>query len=279
MSYKSAGFILKSFPSPGIVVVSLNRGPVNAFHQPFWEELGETFRDIGKDGEIRVIVLNSSFPKYFTAGLDLVATAPSADVGSLDPARMARIYRDHILHFQSCISAIEETPQPVIGAVHGIAFGLAIDILSACDIRYAATSSLFSIKEIDVGLAADIGTLSRIPKITGNQSAIKELAYTARNFGADEAEKVGFVSKVIPGGREEVLKAALDTAALISSKSPIAVVGTKHLLLHARDHSVRQNLEYTATWNGVNLQTQDLTDAFKTFKTKRPPTFQALPKL
>ncbi|KAF8519165.1 ClpP/crotonase [Gautieria morchelliformis] len=264
-------FVRISRPMPGIALVSLDR---------FWEELGQTFQEIGKDGDIRAIVLASSSPKYFTAGLDLTAGIPAENSGGItDPSRKARELRDHILQFQSCISAIEETPQPVIAAVHGVAFGLAIDIISACDIRYAATSTVFSIKEVDVGLAADIGTLARIPKITGNQSGVREFAYTARNFGPDEAEKMGFVSKVVSGGRDEVISAALETAALIASKSPIAVTGTKHLLLHARDHSVRQNLEYTATWNAVNLQSSDLTEAFHSFKTKRQPMFKGLPKL
>lgn len=96
--------------------------------------------------------------------------------------------------------------------------------------------SSFSGQEVDVGLAADIGTLARLPKVVGNQSMARELAYTARNFSAAEAEKMGLVSKVVPGGRDEVVNAALETASVIASKSPIAVVGTKHLLLHARDH-------------------------------------------
>ena len=91
--------------------------------------------------------------------------------------------------------------------------------------------------EVDVGLAADIGTLARLPKIAGNHSLVHELAYTAREFGADEAARMGLVSRVVPGGRDEVLAAALETAGVIARKSPIAVVGTKRVLLHARDHS------------------------------------------
>lgn len=92
-------------------------------------------------------------------------------------------------------------------------------------------------QEVDVGLAADIGTLARFPKIVGNESAVRELAYTARNFDAREAEKIGFVSRVVEGSRDEVLVAALQVAKQIASKSPIPVTGTKHLLLHSRDHS------------------------------------------
>ena len=93
------------------------------------------------------------------------------------------------------------------------------------------------VQEVDVGLAADIGTLARVPKVTGNQSFVNELAFTARNFSATEAERCGLVSRVVPGGRDEVLAAALETARLIAEKSPVAVLGTKRLLLHARDHT------------------------------------------
>ncbi|KAG8981483.1 hypothetical protein FRB93_008663 [Tulasnella sp. JGI-2019a] len=109
-------------------------------------------------------------------------------------------------------------------------------------------------QEVDIGMAADIGTLARISKIVGNESAVRELALTARSFSAAEAQNIGFVSKVVKGGRDEVLAAAIGTAKLIASKSPIATLGTKHLLLHARDHTVRDNLEYTATWNSLMLQ-------------------------
>jgi Delta3,5-Delta2,4-dienoyl-CoA isomerase len=93
-------------------------------------------------------------------------------------------------------------------------------------------------QEVDVGLAADVGTLARLPKITGNESKIRELAYTARDFDAREAEKLGFLSNVVEGSRDQVLAAVLDVAKQIAEKSPIAVSGTKQLLLHARDHSL-----------------------------------------
>jgi delta(3,5)-delta(2,4)-dienoyl-CoA isomerase len=93
------------------------------------------------------------------------------------------------------------------------------------------------VQEVDVGLAADIGTLARLPKIVGNESLVRELAFSARNFGAVEAQKLGFVSRVVEGSRDEVVAAALDLAKLIATKGPIPVVGTKEILLHARDHS------------------------------------------
>ena len=91
-------------------------------------------------------------------------------------------------------------------------------------------------QEVDIGLAPDIGSLAFLPKITGNQSLLRELTYTARSFSAAEADKLGLVSKVVPGGRDEVVHEALELAKFIAAKSPIAVTGSKHLITHARDH-------------------------------------------
>ncbi|CAE6458952.1 unnamed protein product, partial [Rhizoctonia solani] len=134
-----------------VLLVELNRGPVNAFNQPFWEELGSTFDKISRDGTVRAVVISSTNPKIFTAGLDLSDTGSLANKDNLDPARQAMKLRDHILFFQSCVSAIERCAQPVIAAVNGIAYGLAIDILCACDVRYSSSKTRFSIKEVDVG--------------------------------------------------------------------------------------------------------------------------------
>jgi Delta3,5-Delta2,4-dienoyl-CoA isomerase len=109
---------------------------------------------------------------------------------------------------------------------------------------------------VDVGLAADIGTLARTPKITASASHLRELAYTARAFGAAEALRLGLVSRVVDGGREQVRDAALDVACVIAAKSPVAVAGTKRLLLHARDHPVGESLEYTSVWNAAMLQAE-----------------------
>lgn len=108
---------------------------------------------------------------------------------------------------------------------------------------------------MDIGLAADVGSLAYLPKITGNQSLLRELAYTARNFTAVEAEKLGLVSRVVQGGRDEVVQAALELAKTIVKKSPIAVSGTKRLVSHARDHSIGENLAYTQSWSAHALMT------------------------
>lgn len=95
-------------------------------------------------------------------------------------------------------------------------------------------------KEVDIGLAADIGTLSRLPKIVGSTSWVKEVSLSARMFGADEALAVGFVSRVLEN-KAKAIETAKEMATLIASKSPVAVQGTKNILNHARDNSVAES--------------------------------------
>ncbi|GJE89233.1 ClpP/crotonase [Phanerochaete sordida] len=270
-------FIKVSEPEPHVLLVELSRGPVNAFHEPFWREFGRVFNDISNDPSVRAVVLASSLPKLFSGGLDFGGMS-SLDAFDKDPGRKALQIREQIAQFQDAIAAPERCPVPVVAAIHGVAYGLAIDIVSACDVRYAAENVRFSVKEVDIGLAADIGTLARLPKITGNQSFVRELAFTGRDFTAAEALQMGLVSKVVSGGRDQVVAAALQTAKLIASKSPIAVLGTKRVLLHARDNTVQSNLEYVATWNSAMLQSSDTPSALKGAMEKKPATFPNLGK-
>ena len=266
---------------------------MNAFTTEFWIEYGKLLDSLIHDGyDIRAVVLSSVLPKVFTAGIDCTyfpqpydihihepdSAVTDFDNGSLgsgeDSARMAFQTRKIIDEFHRIVTAPQRAPFPVITALHGHVIGLGVDLIAACDIRYAASNTSFSIKvcsrdifvlstsssifwqEIDIGVAPHIGTLAFLPKITGNDSLVRELTYTARPFSAIEAEKLGLVSKVVEGGRDEVIKAALELAKLIATKSPVAVASSKHLISHSRDHSVPENLSYTSVWNSSSLMTK-----------------------
>ena len=105
-----------------------------------------------------------------------------------------------------------------------------------------------------------MGTLQRLPKVIGSDSLVRELCYTARKMFADEALSAGLVSKVL-SDKESLIKAALDAAILIASKSPVAVQGTKHNLNYSRDHSIGEGLDYMVTWNAAHLQSEDVRTA------------------
>ncbi|GLB45550.1 putative enoyl-CoA hydratase/isomerase [Lyophyllum shimeji] len=272
-----------SEPSPHVFHVELSRAPVNAFSSEYWREYGKLFETLAEahasGTDIRAVVLSSAFPKIFTAGLDLTSAAglgAATSDTSQDSARASLAMRKVIHEFQQAIGAPERCPFPVIVAVHGPVIGLGVDLISACDIRYAASNASFSIKEVDIGLAPDIGTLAHLPKITGNLSLVRELTYTGRSFSAAEAETLGLVSKVVEGGRDAVVAAALELGKVIAAKSPVAVAGAKHLITHARDHSVAENLAYTAAWNAAALMTMDISENMRAMGAKERPKFTAL---
>ncbi len=184
-----------------------------------------------------------------------------------DAARKAYDLQHHIAELQDVFTVMERCPQPVITCIHGPCVGGGIDLILASDIRLAAKDAWFTIKEVDIGLAADVGTLQRIEKCTGNASLVRELAYTARKFDAEEALRFGMVSKVL-NTREELEAYAMDLATQISKKSPVGVFGTKVNLLYSRDHSVKQSLEYMQAWNSIMLQTEDVGKAAMASLTK-----------
>ncbi|CAP92653.1 Delta(3,5)-Delta(2,4)-dienoyl-CoA isomerase [Penicillium chrysogenum] len=282
MGNYSFNYFTVQFPADHQYVahVEINRPErLNAFIEVMWENMAQIFNKLSSDPEVRAIVLSGAGAKAFTAGLDvkaasegLLSTDPDANT---DPARKAAVFRRHISAFQDCITAVERCEKPVVVALHGFSLGLGIDLSTATDVRLCSRDTRFGVKEVDIGLAADIGTLSRLPKVVGNYGWVKEVALTAREFDAEEALRVGFVNAVY-NNREATIAAALKLASLMASKSPVAVQGTKEILNFSRDHSVQDGLRYTSVWNSAALQTQDISAALLSGLQRRTPTFEKL---
>jgi Delta3,5-Delta2,4-dienoyl-CoA isomerase len=213
------------------------------------------------------------------AGLDVQEASGGSGALSntkfADPSRRAASLRRHILDLQDVISTVAKCEKPVIALMHGYSYGLAIDLSSACDIRICTRDTKFCVKEVDIGLAADVGTLSRLPKVMGLTSFAKEVALTARPFSAEEAFQNNFVSRVV-GNKDELIQEGYRLAQLIASKSPIAVQGTKNILNAAWGRTVEDNLNYTAVWNMGMLQSTDTERAMLSGLQKRQPKFEKL---
>ncbi|KAK3578485.1 hypothetical protein CHS0354_007738 [Potamilus streckersoni] len=249
----------------------------NAMNKAFFSEIRQCFDSLAVDGQCRAIVLSGS-GTLFTAGLDLMDLGhimALMDDPDTDMGRKALKIRQLLVEWQQSFTAPEKCLKPVIAAVHGACIGGGIDLISACDIRYCSQDAWFVIKEIDLGLAADLGTLQRFPKVIGNDSLARELAYTARPFYADEAKQMGFVSRVFQD-KDLLIEGALETASLIASKSPIAVTGTKASLVYSRDHTVEEGLNHIGVWNQGMLQSKDLTNAAVALMEKKTPKFSKL---
>ncbi|XP_029427191.1 delta(3,5)-Delta(2,4)-dienoyl-CoA isomerase, mitochondrial isoform X2 [Rhinatrema bivittatum] len=238
--------------------VELNRPEkMNAMNKAFWREMVECFNKIAEDSECNVVVVSGA-GRVFTAGIDLMDMAGDVlQAEGDDVARKAWNLRKKITEYQETFTVIEKCSKPVIAAVHGACIGAGVDMISACDIRYCTQDAWFQVKEVDIGLAADVGTLQRLPRIIGSQSLVNELAFTSRKMMSDEARSCGLVSRVFPD-KESMLQGAMELASEIAGKSPVAVQGTKINLVYSRDHSVQEGLRYMATWNMSMLQTEDI---------------------
>jgi delta(3,5)-delta(2,4)-dienoyl-CoA isomerase len=194
-----------------------------------------------------------------------------------DPSRKATSLRRHIYELQDVISTVARCEKPTIALVHGYTYGLGIDLSSACDIRFCAADTKFCVKEVDIGLAADVGTLSRLPKVVGGVTSwVKDICFSARPFSADEAFQNNFVSKVVKGGKSDLINEGLEYAKYLASKSPVAVQGTKNILDAAWGRTVEDNLNYTAVWNAAMLQSSDVSKAMLSGLHKKTPTFEKL---
>jgi delta(3,5)-delta(2,4)-dienoyl-CoA isomerase len=163
----------------------------------------------------------------------------------------------------------------VICVLHGISIGLAIDVACCADIRLCASKTRFAVKEVDIGMAADIGTLARLPKIVGSTSWVKDVCMTARDFSAQEALTQGFVSGVHED-KAAAVQAGLAMAASMAEKSPVAVQGTKELLNYGREHGTADSLRYTTVWNSAMVQSEDFAKGMMSGLKRTKPRFEKL---
>lgn len=255
-----------------IAQVVINRPErANALNQKAWEEMKTIFEELDENDEVRVIILSGN-GKHFCAGIDLELLMNVAQFSQKCEGRKREQLRKKVLELQAPINAIEQCSKPVLAAIHGGCIGGGVDIVSACDMRYCTDDAYFTIKEIDMGMVADLGTLQRLPKIIA-AGIVREMAYTGRNVTGQEAERIGLTNRSFPDAETmdaEVMKIAHS----IATKSPLSIRGTKAILNHSRDHSVADGLEYMATWNAAMLLSDDLMEAFQAKMQKRETVFK-----
>ncbi len=246
---------------------------LNTMTPAFWRELPEIVTSISDAASARVVVISST-GRHFSAGMDLSVFGGTHFHDDEEPARRHARMRGNALVLQESFSALEKARVPVLAAVQGGVIGGAVDLVTACDLRYATTDAFFCVQEINIGMTADVGTLQRLGSLVGEGFA-REMAYTGRRVPADRAYEVGLVQEVY-ADHESLLEGVLDTAREIAEKSPLAVWGSKVALNYARDHSVAESLEQIATWQSGMFQPGDLREAVTARAEKRPAVFPEL---
>jgi enoyl-CoA hydratase/carnithine racemase len=255
-----------------VATVTLNRpDKANAMAAAMWQELRAALRWADDTDEVRVVILRGA-GQHFTAGIDLAMLADiEREVAGDCPARSRERLRRIILDLQDCLGSVERCRKPVLAAIHGACVGGGVDLAVACDMRYCSAEARFAVKEIDIGMTADVGTLQRLPRLIGEGLA-RELAYTGRQVAGEEAQALRLVNRCFENP-EALFAGVRDIAATIAAKSPLAVRGCKEMINYARDHSVADGLNYVATWNAAMLLSRDLVEAAGAARERRPPEF------
>ena len=253
--------VIADVNDPGIIIVSIYRPErLNAINRDTLMELQSLFTvDLpSRLDSVKVVIITGSGDRSFSSGLDL--TCPSvaaifAPPDGVSPGKRANELKTIIDSLQTPMIAISKFPRPVICAVNGLCVGLGVDIASACDIRVACSTSKFSVREVKIGICADLGSLYFLPRICRSDSWVREICFTGRFFGAAEARDNGFVSLVSTGS---AVDAALTLAREIAENALIAVEGTKVNLNQGSRDGMLSAMDYVSVWNSIKVQEVDV---------------------
>ena len=249
-----------------------NPDKLNVMGKPFWTDFPLAVRELADDPEVWVVVVAAK-GRAFSAGLDLKTMGGSI---GMDGAEGMLGGRDkllkEIMHLQEAFTLIEESPKPFIAAVHGFCIGGGLDLMAVCDIRLASADAVISLREARMAIVADLGSLQRLPAIIG-KGMLRELAFTGKDIDATRAKEIRLLNEVYPD--QNALYAAADKLANeIAGNSPLVVQGIKRILNFGEGKSVKDALQFVATWNSSFLLSEDLMEAFQAFAQKRPPEFK-----
>ncbi|MBE2261987.1 MAG: enoyl-CoA hydratase/isomerase family protein [Burkholderiaceae bacterium] len=248
---------------------------MNTMNPAFWRELDAVLTQLHQRSDARALVISST-GKHFSAGMALDVFGGAVQMDDRSAEGRAAIF-DVLTELQATFTKLETLRIPVIAAIQGGCIGGAVDMVTACCIRYASADAFFCIQEINIGMVADVGTLQRLPKLIP-LAVVKELAYTGRRLPAARAQEYGLVNEVFDTP-QATLAAAMQCAGEIASKPPVAIWGTKQAVNYARDHSVDDSLRQMGWLQGAIWSNAHVMEAVTAMKHKRAGTFPDLATL
>jgi enoyl-CoA hydratase len=258
----------------GIAHLQLNRPErMNTMAPAFFPALRDAVQALHDEATARVLVISST-GKHFSAGMALDTFAQDGLSLSTATARDRLNFQDSLRKLMACVDVLDTVRLPVICAVQGGCIGGAFDLAAACDLRYCTADAFFCIQEINIGMAADLGVLQRLPKLIA-PGVVRELAYTGERLGAARALELGLVNAVLPDA-QALLAKAMAVAASIAAKSPLAIAGSKLAINHARDHGTAAALHQMTLLQSAIFDVAEMGVAIAGWKAKQPGEFESL---
>ena len=246
---------------------------LNTFDPAFFPAFRDAVQALGASGQTRALVVLSS-GKHFSAGMSLDVFGAGLDGLKTGSARARLAFQTHLRQLMQCFDVLEQAHFPVIAAIQGGCIGGALDLATACDLRLCSADAFFTVQEIHIGMAADLGVLQRLPKIVPPGVA-REMAYTGDRLGADRALAIGLVNAVLPDAND-LHTAALQMAERIAAKSPLAMAGSKQALNYAVDHPTADALQQMTLLQSAIFDIDEMSTAIAAWKNKRDAEFLPL---
>lgn len=250
-------------------VILCGPGKGNAMGPALWRDLAPLMNELDADRDVRVVVLRGS-GEHFSYGLDVHAML---DEPALRPGPQSGRDREAFLvtlaGMQNAFTAVATARAPVIAAIDGWCIGSGVEVIAACDLRYASSRAQFSLREVQLAIVADLGGLQRLPAIVGEGNA-RELALTGRTIDAERAQAIGLINAIA----DDVHAHAAAVAAEIAAHSPLTTSGIKRVMNASHGRSVAEGLAFTAAWNAAFLNGEDFAEAIAAMRERRSPDYR-----
>ena len=245
----------------GVLTITMNRPKaLNALNRDTLSELSDAFAKAAADDAVKAVIITGE-GRAFVAGADI---SQMRDLEVLEGRDMTR-------QGQALMNQIEALEKPVIAAVNGYALGGGCELSMACDIRIASTKAVFGQPEVNLGIIPGFGGTQRLPRLIGKGNA-KYYCMTAENIRAEEALRLGLVSKVVEP--EELMGEAVRIAAVILSKAPIAIKCVKLAINNGMDTDLDTGIAYEAEVYTTSFASHDRIEGMTAFTEKRPTKFE-----
>jgi enoyl-CoA hydratase/carnithine racemase len=243
-------------------IVTINRPTVlNALNTQTLDELRRAILELKQDERVRVVILTGAGEKSFVAGADINELAVQTPTGG----------REHALAGQHVLDVIENMGKPVIAAINGYALGGGCELAMACTLRLAADTAKLGQPEISLGLLPGYAGTQRLPRLVGKGKAM-EMILTGAPIGADEAQRIGLVNRVVPAA--ELLTEARALAARLAASAPIAMRYIVNAVNKGLEMPFAEACQYEATLFGLVASTEDMREGTSAFLEKRKPAFK-----
>jgi len=246
----------------GILVVTIDRPKVlNALNAQTVEEIYEAFSAARSDDSVKAVIVTGGGEKAFVAGADIMELAQKTPITGKDTSERG----------QFILSFIERFPKPVIAAINGFALGGGCELALACHIRIASEKAQIGLPEVTLGIIPGYGGTQRMARLLGKGKAL-ELICTGDRIGAEEAERIGLVNKVVPA--DQLMAAAEKMARTIMSRGPLAVRAAIEAVMHGSEMPFEEGQFLEATLFGLLCASEDTKEGMQAFLEKRAASFK-----